>query len=223
LGGIMTDLYSHIHKYFNNQMRYTFPYDGSELKRYTDSNGLYVLFESGEKYNQLDRIVRIGSHDGVNRLVKRLRDHFLSSKQRNSIFRKHIGRCLLTKEKDDYINAWNKPFKKIEDKEKYKDVVDLVYEKKYEQLISDYIQENLSFALIPKIYEKEHRDRIEEGLIAILNQSEYKISSEKWLGNHHPDSRIMNAKIWNIEYLNGCPLDKEEFVELIVKPMMLDD
>jgi hypothetical protein len=73
------------------------------------------LFEKGETYNGLDRIVRIGSHSGKGRLVKRLKDHFLASKQRNSIFRKHIGRCFLMIEQDEYIDYWNKPFKKIKD------------------------------------------------------------------------------------------------------------
>jgi len=150
----MNDLYTHIHKFFNNQKRFTFPYDRNELIQITDSNGLYILFEEGEKFKDYDRIVRIGSHDGDNRLVKRLRDHFLASKQRNSIFRKHIGRCLLSKSADDYLYAWNKPFKKITDKEKYKDIVDLDYEKNIEKQVTNHIQQKLSFTIIPKIYKE---------------------------------------------------------------------
>ncbi len=212
---MINELYVYIHRFFNSKTRFQFPYDKSLIKQLTDSNGLYVLFEEGEKFEGMDRIVRIGSHDASFRLVPRLRDHFLSSKQRNSIFRKHIGRCLLSIEKDDYIHAWNKPFKKKVDKDRYKDIVDLAYEKKFEDKISDHIQENLSFSLIPKVYEKTKRDRIEEGLIAILNQSSFKDSSKNWLGNMHPDNRIREAKIWNIEYLNGVPLSKEEFTEMV--------
>ncbi len=211
----MNDLYLYIHDYFNQQKRYSFPYDKNEIIKITDSNGLYVLFEKGEKYKDYDRIVRIGSHDGSDRLVKRLRDHFLSSKQRNSIFRKHIGRCLLSINNDDYIDAWNKPFKKIVDKEKFKELVNLEYEKQYEDLITKHIHEKFSFVLIPRIYEKEIRNRIEEGLIAILNQSEKKLASDSWLGNYHQDKRIRDAKIWNIEYLNGSPLSQEEFRQFI--------
>lgn len=216
----MNNLYPYIHKFFNQQKRYYFPYDRMELINVTDKNGLYVLFEEGEKYTDFDRIVRIGSHDGDDRLVKRLKDHFLSSKQRNSIFRKHIGRCLLSQNNDNYLDAWNKPFKKIVDKERYKDIVDLKYEQKYESLISNHIQNSLTFTLIPKVYDKIKRDRIEEGLISILNQSSDKSSSDSWLGSFHPDKRIRNAKIWNIEYLNGVPLTKDEFVELVEKPII---
>lgn len=210
----MTDLYDQIHELFNGQQRFSFPYDKLEINRITDSNGLYILFEKGEFYNGFDRIVRIGSHDGKGRLVKRLKDHFLSSKQRNSIFRKHIGRCFLTMENNEYIDNWNMPFKKKVDKERNKNFVDLEYEQKYENLITNYICENLSFALIPKIYDSQKRDEIEEGLIASLAQSPKRTSSDKWLGNHHPDIRIKYAKIWNIEYLNGQPISQKKFQEL---------
>lgn len=211
----MTDLYDYIHEYFNNQRRYSFPYDRKHLKEITASNGLYVLFEKGEKYNGLDRIVRIGSHDGHDRLIKRLGNHFTSKLHRGSVFRKHIGRCYLNIEKDNYLEHWNRPFKSRVEKEIHAEFVDLEYEKQYEDMVTKHIHENLSFAVIPKIFNREYRDRIESGLISTLNQSTKKISSEKWLGNFHPDHRIRNAKIWNIEYLKHTPLDMTEFKELI--------
>ena len=211
----MTDIYDYIHEYFNNQKRYLFPYDRKNLKELTDSNGLYVLFEKGEKYNGFDRIVRIGSHDGNDRLIKRLGNHFNSKKHRSSVFRKHIGRCFLNIAEDKYLEHWNRPFKSKVEKEFHKEFVDLEYEKLYEEKVTEHIQRNLTFAIIPKIYDKLKRDRIEEGLISSLNQSEKKISSDNWLGNFHPDKRIQNAKIWNIEYLKHRPLSLKEFKELI--------
>jgi len=211
----MTDLYTYIHQYFNKQSRFTFPYDGKELEDITDSNGLYVLFEKGEYFNGLDRIVRVGSHKGDNRLVKRLGDHFLSTNQRKSIFRKHIGRCFLNIVNDDYLDSWNKPFNKKVDKERYKDVVNLDYEKDYESRITGYISNSLSFTVIPEIYTKIMRDKIEEGLIAILAQSNERISSTTWLGNNHPDPIIVNAKIWNIQHVEGTQLTLQEFVDMV--------
>jgi len=213
----MKDLYDGIHVFFNLQPRYSFPYDSKELKNITDSNGLYILFEQGETYKGLDRIVRIGSHDSTDRLIKRLRDHFLASKQRKSIVRKHIGRCLLNIAKDKYLEHWDRPFNKIKDKEKNKDFVDLKYEKEYEEKITEYIRNNFSFTVIPKIYDQDFRDKIEEGLISILAQSDKKVSSKNWLGNFHPNSIIKNAKIWNIEFVNGQQLDLKEFELLVDK------
>ncbi|NOQ25402.1 MAG: hypothetical protein GQ564_08565 [Bacteroidales bacterium] len=212
----MADLYKQIHEYFNSLERYSFPYDKKELERITDKNGLYILFENGEKYEKYDRIVRIGSHDSDDRLIKRLRDHFLSSRQRKSIFRKHIGRCFLNSKNDDYLNAWDKPFNKTADKEKHKEIVDLKYEQQYEELITTHIRTKLSFVVIPKVYEKLDRDRIEEGLIASLAQSDLKISSSNWLGNEHPKIKIRQSKIWNIKFLNGNPLTEIEFINLII-------
>jgi len=211
----MEPLYDYIHQFFNDQTRFEFPYDNKEIKQITDSNGIYVLFEKGEKYLGMDRIVRIGSHDGKDRLVKRLGNHFKSKNQRRSVFRKHIGRSFLNQSEDDYIDSWNKPFKSIDDKLKYKDLVDREYESKYEEMITDHIQSNMTFTLIPKIYNKEIRHRIESGLIASLNQSDSKSSSKSWIGNFHPDSRIRNSKLWNIEYLKDPPLTMDEFKLLI--------
>ncbi|PKP13756.1 MAG: hypothetical protein CVU08_03830 [Bacteroidetes bacterium HGW-Bacteroidetes-3] len=213
----MTDIYDYIHEYFNNQERFSFPYNKKHLKETTESNGLYVLFEKGEKYNGLDRIVRIGSHDGNDRLIKRLGNHFNSKIHRTSVFRKHIGRCFLNIKNDEYLEHWNRPFKSKIEKKLHGEFVDLEYEKIYEKQITSHINENLSFAIIPKIFDKLKRDRIEEGLISSLNKSDKKISSENWLGNFHPDQRIRNSKIWNIEYLKHQPLNLNEFRELIEK------
>lgn len=211
----MTDIYNYIHEFFNSEKRYSFPYDRKHLKEITDSNGLYVLFENGEKHNGLDRIVRIGSHDGNNNLIKRIGHHFMKNNHRGSVFRKHVGRCFLNVEENQYLEHWNRPFKSRLEKEVHGKFVNLEYEKNYEEMVSSHIHDKLSFVLIPKIYDKLQRDRIEEGLISSLNQSNQKTSSENWLGNYHPDNRIRNSKLWNIEYLKHQPLDKNEFRELI--------
>ena len=209
------DLYEYIHKFFNDQVCFTFPYKQKLIEKFTGKNGLYVLFEKGETFYEYKRIVRIGSHDGNDRLVSRLGDHFLKEKQRDSIFRKHVGRCLLNERRDPYLDAWNKPFKKLVDREKYKNIVDLDYEKQYETRISEYIHNNLSFTTIPLVTSKAERRTIEEGLISILAQSPLKISSTNWVGNWHPDDRISNGKIWNINYLGGNRLSLKDFRNLV--------
>ena len=211
----MTDMYDHIHAYFNGHDRFHFPYSKKELREITGSNGLYVLFEKGEKYKSYDRIVRIGSHDAKDRLINRLDNHFISRNHRKSVFRKHLGRCFLRISNDDYIEHWNRPFKSKVEKEIHGKYVDLKYEESYEEKVSEHIQEKMSFAVIPNVMDQQHRDRIEAGLISTLNQSALKGSSKKWLGNWHPDPRIVNAKIWNIEYLNHRPFEYDEFKKLV--------
>ena len=49
----MEIFYTQIHDYFNSLARYSFPYDKKELERMTDKNGLYILFENGEKFKNM--------------------------------------------------------------------------------------------------------------------------------------------------------------------------
>lgn len=70
-------------------------------------NGIYILFEKGELAHSTDRIVRIGTHTGNNKLWSRLKEHLNENKDR-SIFRKNIGRALLNKDNDPFIEQWNK-------------------------------------------------------------------------------------------------------------------
>jgi hypothetical protein len=54
----------------------------SQLPRYrredlakVPANGIYVLFEHGERGHRVERIVRIGTHRGQNNLALRIREH----------------------------------------------------------------------------------------------------------------------------------------------------
>ena len=95
----MTD-YENLHILFNNLKRISYPYDETNISK----NGIYILFEKGEHYKDLDRIVRIGSHTGNNRLLTRINEHYIKDDHRDSIFRKHLGRCFLTiNKRTDYI------------------------------------------------------------------------------------------------------------------------
>lgn len=68
-------------------------------------NGVYFLFEAGEIGHDGARIVRIGSHTGAGNLPSRLQEHTTANKDR-SIFRKNIGRALLTKAMDSFLQQW---------------------------------------------------------------------------------------------------------------------
>ena len=184
-----------LHKTFISVNRFTFPLQKNALP----INGIYILFERNEKYDSLDRIVRIGTHTGNGRFVNRLKDHFGKDNQRNSIFRKHIGRCLLNKVNDPYLTNWDLPFKKIEDKAKNKTKFDLNYEKEYELIITAYIQSNLSFAVIPNVNSEEDRLQLESALISTIANDAITFPSANWLGKFHPNSKISNGKLWNIQ------------------------
>ena len=94
--------------------RYKFPYAKTTIPK----NGVYVLFEKNEKAHETDRIVRIGTHTRDNRLFKRLREHFIKENKDRSIFRKNIGRAILNKKNDDFLEQWNWNLSTIDKKDK---------------------------------------------------------------------------------------------------------
>jgi hypothetical protein len=96
-------------------------------------NGIYFFYQEGEFWghgSNVPKIIRIGTHRDGN-FGSRIKEHFLCDESKmnfdhmkrkpsdRSIFRKHIGRALLYKEEDDYLDIWNKDFTKVQDKEKY--------------------------------------------------------------------------------------------------------
>lgn len=82
--------------------RHTFPFSESRIPL----NGIYILFENGEEGHDGERIVRVGTHTGENQLCSRLKQHFLKENKDRSIFRKNIGRSLLKRESDPFIEFW---------------------------------------------------------------------------------------------------------------------
>lgn len=92
-----------LHDLFNSLKIHKFPFNEKEIPL----NGIYILFQKGETAHGTNRIVRIGTHTGKNQLISRLKQHFINENKDRSIFRKNIGRCLLNKSKDSYLENGN--------------------------------------------------------------------------------------------------------------------
>jgi hypothetical protein len=171
------------------------------------------MFEAGETYKGFDRIVRIGSHTSDHKLFERISAHFFKENHRTSILRKHIGRCFLViDERRDYITTWD-----IKKKKKLEVGINTELERAYEAKITKDIRDRFSFIVIPNLTEKLKRERLEKALIATLAQSFHKKSSEKWLGGFHPNPKIMEGKLWNLQHLKGKPLTEDELKYIIQK------
>jgi len=69
----MSKICNEIHEIFNELKEYSFPFNEKEIPK----NGIYILFEKGEKFNGLKRIARIGTHTGDNQLHSRLNNILL--------------------------------------------------------------------------------------------------------------------------------------------------
>jgi hypothetical protein len=203
-----------IHNLFNQMPRYRW----KDIKNIPFENGIYIMFEEGEKYHEMDRIVRVGTHEADGRLRRRLKDHFVSKNKDGSIFRKNIGKTILNKDNHPYLAIWSdNSSKKATMYDKYGDAFDLDFQKRIETEVSEYLQNNISFTCFP-VPTKELRLRYEEGIIATLHQSQDFGPSNKWYGKYSPISAIKDSGLWLVEGLSGTPLSEKEFSRLMNIP-----
>lgn len=207
----MQSIVLEIHKLFNSQKRYYFPF--KEFKQEIPNNGIYIIFEHGEKYLEFDRIVRIGTHTGNNQLYSRLNQHYIKENKNRSIFRKNIGRCILNKANNPYLSIWELDTTSAEEKKMNSYLVDVEFEKQIERQISTYIQEILSFCVL-RINNKEQRLFWESKIASTLAQSKELIPSSDWFGNYSPKEKIRASGLWQVNGLDGECITDIELEEL---------
>jgi len=198
-----------IHKLFNNIKRINFPFNEEEIPL----NGIYILFEKGEKAHNGDRIVRIGTHTGKNQLPSRLIQHFINENKDRSIFRKNIGRALLNKRKDPYLEKWEIDLTTREAKEKFGDLIDNEKQKEIEKEVTKYIQNNFSFVVL-EINDKNKRLEIESKIIATISNCKGCKPSKNWLGLCSPKEKIKESGLWLVNELYKISLNDKEINKL---------
>ena len=207
----MRNIVLELHQIFNEQKRYSFPFE--HFKNEIPKNGIYIIFENGEKYKNLDRIVRVGTHTGNNQLRSRLNQHFIKENKNRSIFRKNIGRCFLNKESNPYLSLWELDITSRAEKEKNLKLLDLDFEKKMEKKISKYVKTNLSFCVF-QIDTKDDRLFWESKIVSTLAKATDIKSSENWLGNQSTKDKIKVSGLWQVNELYNDSLTELEFDQL---------
>ena len=207
----MISLTVRLHKLFNEQTRFTFPFKQKENE--IPKNGIYIIFENGETFNDINRIVRVGTHTGDKQLRSRLNQHFVKENKNRSIFRKNIGRCILNKDQSPYLTLWELDITSKAEKVKNLKLLDLDFEKKTEKRISDYIQNNLSFCVF-QVDTKEQRLFWESKIVSTLAKSNELKPSKKWLGNHSTKDKIKASGLWQVNELYNDALTEQEFDNL---------
>lgn len=190
-----------VHLLFNRMPRM----DYQMIAKIPFEDGIYIMFEKGQKQGDFDRIVRVGTHTAEGRLKARLKDHFISQNKDGSIFRKNIGKALLSKNNDPFLDLWTLDMSN----KKNTATIDKVKEAEIETAVSDYLHNNISFVCFP-INNKEARLRIEEALIALLNCSDDFYPDNNWLGRYSPVDRINRSGLWLTQGLDAEPLTIEE-------------
>ena len=198
-----------IHKIFNDLKEYKFPFDSKEIPK----NGIYILFEKGERINGLKRIVRVGTHTGDNQLQSRLKQHFVKENKDRSIFRKNIGRALLNADNDSFLEQWQLDLTSRANKETHSEKVDFEKLKSVEKRVTEYIQSNFSFAVF-EVLEKEQRLRIESRIISTVSNCTNCKPSKNWLGLSSPKQKIIASGLWLVNELWKQSLSESELAEL---------
>ena len=205
----MSKICNEIHEIFNDLKEYSFPFNEKEIPK----NGIYILFEKGEKINGLKRIVRVGTHTGENQLQSRLKQHFVKENKDRSIFRKNIGRAFLKSENDTFLEQWELDLTTRANKEKYSEQIDFNKQQVIEKRVTEYIQNNFSFAVF-EVLEKEQRLRIESRIISTVSNCTNCTPSENWLGKSSPKQKIIDSGLWLVNELWKQSLSEEELTEI---------
>lgn len=198
-----------LHSWFNRMKRFNFPFNKENIP----FNGIYILFQKGEKAHGTNRIVRIGTHTGTDQLRSRLQQHFIQENKDRSVFRLNIGRALLNKNKDPFLKQWNLDLTTREAKQKHVKHIDFNKQKKTEKKVSKYIQNNFSFVIF-KVDHKEKRLELEAKLISTISLCKDCQPSPHWLGLYSPKNKIRESGLWQVNELYKQPLTDKDIKEL---------
>ena len=160
----MTCICCELHELLNHLRPFEFPFIAGHIPR----NGIYVLYERGEFGHDGNRIVQVGTHTGVNQLRSRLQQHFSNENKDRSILRKNIGRALLNRDGDPFLEYWEIDLTSRKAKDRYAGVIDRDRLLAVEQRVSKYIQDSFSFVVLP-VSDKEERLSLESKLISTVS------------------------------------------------------
>lgn len=198
-----------LHILFNHAERHKFPFEDRNIPK----NGIYLLFEKGELAHGGDRIVRVGTHNGENQLISRLKQHFLKENKDRSIFRKNIGRAILNKEGDDFLEKWEIDLTTKEAKENFSSSINFEKQKEIEKQVSKHIQDNFTFVVF-RVEDVQKRLKLESKIISTISLCEECFPSENWFGLHSPKEKIKKSGLWLVNELYKEPLTYDDFAEL---------
>jgi hypothetical protein len=197
----MSDVCHRLHQWAHKLKEFTFPFDDAAIPL----NGIYLLFEKGETAHGGKRIVRVGTHTGQNQLRSRLRQHFVNENKDRSIFRKNIGRALLSKANDPFLQQWELDLTTKAAKAQHAAAIDFSKQKRVERDVTRYIQDRFSFVTF-RLDLPEQRKSIESKLISALSLCDECDASPHWLGQYSPKTKICESGLWLELELYKTPL-----------------
>lgn len=189
------------------------PFEPSALPR----NGIYMFTEEGERWSHggdHPRIVRVGTHREWN-FRSRMADHFVPDERKmsfdpqraapkdRSIFRKNLGRALLNRDKDEYLQNWEIDFTTRAVRDALGSRRDVEKERAIEREVSRVLRGAFAFRWIA-IDGQDRRlgnEGLEAALIGTLASCGECRPSETWLGRFSPKPKIASSGLWLEQHL----------------------
>jgi len=182
-------------------------------------NGIYLFYEDGELWGHgglKPRIVRIGTHKDGN-FRSRIKEHYLldeskmnfdsnkAAPRERSIFRKHIGRALLSKRRDDYLKIWEIDFTSRKSREEFGHLRDIQKEKGVESAITKILRQHFSFRfiIVDDQLSRMGSEGLERSLIGTVAHCKLCKPTDNWLGGHSPKKQIKGSGLWLVHHLKA--------------------
>ncbi|MBF0565030.1 MAG: hypothetical protein HQK89_07300 [Nitrospirae bacterium] len=224
--GVDTELCIWLHEQLAQLPLIRYPFNLDKLP----NNGIYFFYEQGEHLtideNQL-RIVRIGTHRGDGEFNSRINQHYRldlpqkikleidqSTPKDRSIFRKNIGRVLLSKYNPDYLPIWDVDLTLPNNRKKYKTDINIQTQETLEDEISKILREKFSFRYL-LVNTEEERINLESSLIGTVAYNIICKPSQSWLGIASPLLKIKESGLWQTQHLKANPISKDEKISIL--------
>lgn len=198
-----------LHYIFNSLEHLEFPFDLRKIPL----NGIYILFERGESAHGTNRIVRVGTHTGANQLRSRIKQHFIVENKDRSIFRKNIGRAILSRDGDPFLQTWELDLTSSRAKTMYSKLVDFEKQGLVERRVTEYIQKSFFFVAF-QCDDKRKRLQVESKIISTVSLCDECGPTIDWLGLHSPKEKIRESGLWLVNELYKEPLRENDVLAL---------
>lgn len=208
-----------------------YPFRAAILPR----SGIYFFYEKGESWGHSDdrlRIVRVGTHRKAN-FRSRISQHFLLDESKRkfginkpkpsdrSIFRKNIGRALLNRNGDPYLEIWEIDFIARENRQCFGHLRDIEKEREVEKSITRIMRENfyLRFLLFEHEIQRIGSRGLEAYLIGTVAKCKLCGPSPHWLGRYSPKNQIRASGLWLTQHLTAGEIGRNdmEVIEIAIQ------
>ena len=181
----------------------------TEQFREIPADGIYFFFENKEDGHGGERITQIGGHTGAGKLAARLAEHLRPNKDR-SILRKNIGRALLNRDKDPFLDLWNLDLTTRAQRANNAHRVAKSKLEEVEDQVSKHIAESFS-SVVLGCASLNDALRLKKLSIGSVSQCSTCSPSQNWLGTFSPKEKIRRSGLWQEIGLFKAPLQPQDF------------